>query len=1119
MNKQTLVELPLEELLNFARETARNNGNVHIAFGPEGVTVEKAELSFAQERLWFMNRLSPDNPFYNIPFYLEVAGELDRKAFTKAWTELIKRHSCLHSCYPGDETGKPTVTLLLPDNLPLTYNDISHQAHEEQQKHLKCAMNYEGSIGFDMAQGPLLRGVLIRQKKNLHTLLITFHHIIFDGWSVTIFYKELFEIYDTIRKGTPLPLHNSDATYEQYALWQRQRMTLEYIKKEQKWWQTELQDLPELQLWTDAPRPETQTFSGDTIEFFIPGSVATAMENLAQRHNATPFMAWLAVFSLMLSRFSGQVDFAVGCSVAGRNHPATENIIGFFLNNLVVRNRLTDNSPFTQLLENLRDTVLHAMEHEELPFQFLADAVGEGRSLNKNPLYQAGLVYQNTPSLDTLSKELSLHSVLVPMNTTHMDVEFLIWPEKNGLRCYLVFATDIISAQRAKDMVDTLKWIGRIVSDTPSIPIHEILPAEKATILHGQQLQHDYLPFWQQLEKILETDESTTAIFITGESGYKTDSKEISYGDLVREAEQMAARLDQLKLKPGSIVSIMLHPSLEQTAAMLAVWRQGCIWVPLDPDHPASMNQWIMEDSASCCVITHSLLWEEHTKETVSGIMPCLIDCHVETQPAKVGTPPSASAACILYTSGSTGQPKGITLSHEALHTRLSWMWFELPWKTGDVACQKTSPCFVDFLWETFGAILGRTPLVLAGARPYRNIDRLLTVMREHKVTHMVLVPSLLRAMHEVGQGIGETVPSLRVILSSGEVLCPELCQKTRNALPDIRLFNLYGSTEVMDAIWHEASAKDRKAVPVGKPVHNTTVAILDDALRPVPTGEKGTLYVCGPCVAHGYHGKASKKNAMFIPPEIPGIETPQGRWFCMGDEAALGQDGLIYYHGRKDRQIKVRGVRMEPDGIVATLQKHEQVKEAKVMAQPGPDGTDRLVAYILPEQRANEFNSADWARELRPFMSTLLPPSMLPDIFIPITEWPRTPSGKVNLHNLPKCGVVLTVAAPPASSIESDILNIWKSILEVDDIGVRDNFFEVGGTSLLIVSVHEQLQRLLRHQFSLTTLFQNPTVESMAAWLGNDNQSAPYPYPTPRRIGQKEQGQKRRNARMIRSA
>ncbi|WP_421901354.1 non-ribosomal peptide synthetase [Maridesulfovibrio sp.] len=1115
MDKTGLAELPLEELLSFAKAQAENRQEQERASGPEAVTVTEPELSFAQERLWFMDRLSPNNPFYNIPFCLEITGELDQNALSEAWRIVIERHHCLRSCYPGDKSGKPTVTLLPADNLPMHNKDISTQPMNEQKKILTAAMEYEGKTGFDMAEGPLMRGTLIKQQETLHTLLVTFHHIIFDGWSVAVFYKELFEIYDELRQGKGPRLKKVEATYEQYALWQRQRLTPQYLKQECQWWSKQLKDMPELELRTDTPRPETQSFAGDTIEFSVPLSVSQKMDTLAQKHNATPFMVWLTVFGLMLSRFSGQTDFAVGCAVAGRNHPSTEGIIGFFLNNLVIRNKLVENMPFVELLEQLRNTVLSSMEHEELPFQILTDAVNEERSLNKNPLYQAGFIYQNTPALESIGEGLTLRSVLVPMKTTHLDVELLIWPEQEGLRCYLVYASDIISARRANDMAETIQKISRIVSNTPDIPIHEILPHENESILHGQEQEHKFQPPWNRLKDQLEKDAAATALIVPGESGKREDSKNISYAALHETAMEMAARLEEHSIKPGSTISIMLHPGLQQTAAMLAVWRQGCAWVPLDPNHPASMNQWVIEDSGSCCVMTETVLWEEHSRKTGEIITPCLLDSPVKTKPSMAQKPAADSTACILYTSGSTGRPKGIALSHEAINTRLCWMWQELPWKTNDVACQKTSPCFVDFIWETFGAILGGTPLVLTGPNPARDINRLLTITREHGVTQMVLVPSLLRAMHEIGQGLNITFPCLRSILSSGEILSPELVRKTRQALPEIRIFNLYGSTEVMDATWHEASVQDTEAIPIGSPIHNTIVAVLDEAMRPVPIGEEGILYVCGPSVAHGYHGAAREKNNLFSTPEIPAMNVPSGRWFCMGDRISQGADGLLYYHGRKDRLLKVRGVRMEPEAIVNILEQHELVKEAIVTVLPGPESTNRLVAYLLLNTVDRKYSPPELAGELRPHMHDKLPAAMVPDMFIPVSEWPRTPSGKISTRELPKPETMFRSSEKiQTTPIQSEILNIWKSTLEIGGIGVRDNFFEVGGTSLLIVSVHEQLQRALKRKFPLTALFQNPTVESMASWLDNENKDAAMSRPTTRRTARQNTIQQQRKAR-----
>lgn len=1113
MDKNALAALPLEELLRFAKNAAKRDAAPQASCGPEDELVTQPVLSFAQERLWFMDRLSPLNPFYNIPFNLEITGRLDREALAGAWEAVIARHGCLRSRFPADADGRPCVDALPPERLALRTRDMAAMDPEDQRRLLDEAARREAATGFDLDSGPLLRGTLIRRGEELHSLLATFHHIVFDGWSVGIFYKDLFTAYDDIRRGRAPQTGHAAPTYEQYAQWQRRRMTPGYVDTELAWWTRQLGDAPDLRLWTDAPRPEVQSFTGGAVEFTIPQGTAQQMELVARRHKATPFMAWLAVFSLMLSRFSGQTDFNVGCSLAGRDHPATEGIIGFFLNNLVVRSECTRNMPFCECLAQLRDTVLRSMEHADLPFQLVAGALDRGRGLDRNPLYQAGFTYQNTPPLDIAPGGLSLRSVMVPVATTHVDVELFIWPEPDGLRCHLVHATDIIGEARARKMTRMLAKMAETFSQRPHTPIHDVPAPEKPSILHGPGLRHEFLPPWQRLERLREAKGGAAALLRPGQDGGRDAAGDISMDGLALLVESMAARLAAMGVAPGGTVGILLHPGPMLIAAMLAAWRQGCAWVPLDPDHPAAMNQWIVCDSGCCCVVSEAVSWEAHRAATDADTPACLTEQPCGPVPAPASAPPPQSPACLLYTSGSTGRPKGIVLSHEAVNTRLCWMWQALPWEAGDVACQKTSPCFVDFLWETFGAVLAGVPLVLPGPKPARDMDRLLAVMREHRVTHMVLVPSLLSAMHEAGPGLGNTAPSLRVILSSGEPLPPKLVRKTRAALPGVRVFNLYGSTEVMDATWHEASEHDAPSVPIGIPIDGTTAAVLDEALRPVPRGETGVLHVCGPCVGHGYLGAAKERGAMFRPPQIPGLETPEGRWFRMGDQVSLGEDGLLRYHGRQDRQIKIRGVRMEPAAIGAVLARHPSVKEAVAAARPGPDGADRLVAYILPHAKDAPPDSAQLAQTLRPWVGARLPAAMVPDLFVPVAAWPRTPSGKINVRELPVVPV-MPAATAPATPVEADILDVWRAALETDAIGVRDNFFEVGGTSLLVVSVHERLQRRLDKRFPLTVLFQNPTVESLAAWLGAGVKGqSPQPSAASRAL-QRERAKERRSAR-----
>jgi amino acid adenylation domain-containing protein len=925
-------------------------------------------LSLAQERLWFMDRLAPGSPFYNIPFALRIDGPLDMAALGQAWREVILRHEQLRACFPAGENGQPTVAFLAPERLNLP---VREQTGEKREEELRLALEREAATSLDVARGPLIRACVYRHGATHHTLVFTVHHIIFDGWSLPVFLNDLLAAYAAGRQGRAPEFSPLKTSYFQFAAWHRQ-LVASLADEESVWWREHLANLPDLEPPTDFPRPAVQSFAGGGSSLHIDLTARLGIEALAAEAGATPFAAWLTVFCLAVSRICAQDDFAVGSSYAARIHPATENLVGFFVENLCIRTALAAETSLVENISRMQAAVLEAIKHGCLPFQHLAGALGRPRDLSRNLIYQTAFTYQNMPAATEGEVEGLVFSPLaVPVKATHMDLEILAWPSANGLDCQILYATDIFQPESIREFAGLFGELVQAAArpESAAQPAGRLGLNVQPSLLRGAPRSHATLQPWQRFAELCEKNPEATALLAAGPDGLEAEP--ITRNKLCGQAEAIARRLRERGLGRGSLVLLSLEPGPVMLAAMLAVWRMGWAWITVSTKYPAALMRWIRADSGAALVLTEPGLWKGDEADASVIVLPddsralAMEEFFGGGEPqALLGT----ETACILYTSGSTGRPKGVPISHAALSNRLGWMWERYPWQPEEVGCQKTSPVFVDFLWETFGALLGGIPLLCLSSETVTDIPRLVDLLERHKVTRLVLVPSLLTEMHRLPGGLTGRLPALRFLTSSGEALTPGLAVETFKTLPSVTLLNLYGSTELTaDATWHELRRAEGGPVPVGKPIHNTAAAILDDRGSLLPRGAVGKLYVAGSCLASGYHGAAAAFSEAWLGPGLPPGFMPEAwdelvrlsgraRWFSTGDLARCDVSGRIYHCGRADRQIKIRGVRIEPEEIQAVLEGHPLVREARVFglrvrdeeSQQAAETDKKLVAYLI---------------------------------------------------------------------------------------------------------------------------------------------------------------------------
>ena len=981
MNRADLASLDIAALASLVREQACE-GSAAAAPDIRDFAGQAPCLSLAQERLWFMDRLVPNSAFYNIPFAFRLEKPADEAILCRAWLDTLERHESLRIGIASTDQGAPSVFCWPVADFALTVH------RQVSRARLEALMRHEADTGFSLAQDPLVRGFLCHMDDGTQVLLFTAHHIVFDGWSIGIFLKDLHIAHAARSQGQAPDYTPLGVSYFQYAAWHRALVEAE-AAEQTTWWQEHLANLPSFEPATDFPRPAAQTFKGAVHSLHIEKAVLAAVEALAREEQATPYAVWLALFALAVARFAAQNDFAIGSSFAGRTLAATEDLAGFFVENLSLRATIDPQEHLSDLIRRMRDESLATMEHATLPFQKLAEALGRERDLSRNPVYQVAFTYQNMQSLkadkaDAQEEEgLVLVPLPVPGLTTHMDLELLAWPTDEGMDCQFLYATDLFQPKTIQAFAEEFHALAKSVAANPAAGRTRVLclglERGRPSLVSGTRRDHPLLAPWQDFAALCRENPGAECVHTISfdARGEKTVSH--TRAEVLFRAEQMALHLRRRGIGKGSVVLICLAQGRDLLAALLAVWREGAVFTTLSCDHPASLARWLCQDAQVACVVGRRDHWQ--------GDSSLLLD--VDTLPeeplsaqeeAECGAPAAPMAAeecaCILYTSGSTGKPKAVRLSPGALSNRLHWMWEQFPWGENEVCCQKTSPVFVDFLWEALGPLLGGVVLVCLQDRKAADIPWFVQTLERHKVTRLVLVPSLLAQMHRLEGGLEGRLTSLRLLTASGETLPGDLATATLEALPSVRLLNLYGSTEVMaDATMYEVVHRQSGSVPIGSPIHNCVAAVLDRDGSLVPRGATGLLHVAGACLALGYAGAASASagassssaNDAWLDPDhharctdqafaaLVG-QTGQSRWFCTGDLARVDEQGLIHHLGRADRQIKRRGVRIEPDQIQHVLERHPQVREARVLAVVPPAdaaGTvrsePRLVAYVIP--------------------------------------------------------------------------------------------------------------------------------------------------------------------------
>jgi amino acid adenylation domain-containing protein len=1048
-------------------------------------------LSFTQEQLWFIHQLDPTNAAYHIAGAVRLRGAFDLPSLEAAFTELVRRHEILRTTFrvvdgePRQFPAPPAPFHVAVVDLPGA--DAGSAVQAERLAEAYRLAEQAAREPFNLTQGPLLRATAIRLDADDQVLLLSMHHLISDAWSMSVLGRELTALYRAARLGLPANLPELKIQYADFAVWQRAWLQGEVLERELAYWRHKLAGAAPLELPLDHLRPNTQTYCGAIQVADFDPDVLQALRRFGQQSSATLSMTLLAAFQVLLQRYSRQDDVSVGLPIANRRWLEVEGLIGAFVNTLVLRTDLSGEPSFRELLRRVRQASLEAYAHQDMPFAKLVAELNPERSLNHIPLVQVMFNHLNVPIPDSRYDDVESDDVDLDRGAAQFDLTLTVIDLPPNERLIVEYNTDLFEAGTITRLLRHYLNLLRAIAADPDqsiIALPLLDEGERRQLLVEWNRSERAYPAGGLPELFEEQAAHTPAAPALYAGGLA-----LSFGSLNRRANQIAHYLQTLGAGKGTRVALCLERSFDQVAALLAVLKTGAAYVPLDPAYPPERLRFMLADSQAAVVVTWSqllpVLGDDPTPARVLALDTEAEHLLAQSDADLGQRVPADAPAYLIYTSGSTGQPKGVVAPHRGAVNRCRWMWEAYPLATGEVACHKTSLSFVDSVAEIFVPLLQGVPLVLIPDEVVKDPPRLVEVLEEHPVTRLVLVPSLLRALLDAQHAgaLRQRLPKLALWVVSGEALDPALVEAFQAAFPGATLLNLYGSSEVAGDVtcFDCRSPRPAGTVPIGRPIANTEIYVLDGHQQPVPLGVPGEIFVGGAGLPLGYHNRPELNAERFVP--NPFRPTSGARLFRTGDRGRYLADGNLLYLGRRDRQVKLRGVRIELDEIQAALGTHSAVavcavslRERETIAGPQPE----LVAYYVARPGA-----APAVQELRRYLAERLPAAMLPADFIELPALPLLPNGKVDDTALPALSVERSGSAPalvlPRTLLESSLARLWAETLGQPAVGVTDNFFELGGHSLLAASMFERMRSTLGIDLPLTFLFQSPTIADLA--------------------------------------
>ena len=1037
---------------------------------------EPIPLSFAQQRIWFLEQLHPRTPIYNRPMALRLTGRLDIEALERSLNEIVRRHEVLRASFQA-VSGKPHQVISPNLSFALTRIDLSSVADLGREAEALQLAVLESQKPFDLADEPLFRTRLFHLAEKQHVLLLLTHHIVSDGWSDTVLLDELTKTYSALASGQSAPFADLPMQYSDYASWQQSRAEDRRWTEDIIYWKEQLKNAPlVLNLLTDRPRPAVQSYRGARQVFGLPKALTDGLKEFSRRQNVTLFMTLFSAFVILLYRYTGQKDFLIGVPVSGRDRIEVERLAGVFINTLVLRAELSDSMTLSELLYRVRKTAVEAYTHQDLPFEKLITVLQPDRDLSRTPLVQVMFQLRNVPPSDAKIAGLEIDPINLDVGVAKFDLTLEIGENRAGFACHFEYNTDLFDAativRLQSHFTNLLRSFAanleRRISDLPllsDMDRHQILVQWNDT----RKDHADIHCIHHMFERVVERTPNAVAVVF--------NDRRLSYRELNRKANQVARYLQKLGVGPESLVGICMEPSLEMAVGLLAVLKAGGAYVPLDPAYPKERLGFMLQDAQMAVVVSTGqmagnlpdynarlvcldLEWEEISRESEENPVSDIV---VE------------NLAYVIFTSGSTGRPKGVAIPHSTVHNVLAYIRKQLGPTERDILLHVASLSFDVSVLEIFLPLASGAAVVFVTGDAKTDGNQLMKALSNSGATIMHGTPATWRLLLQAGwPGTNHLT-----ILCGGESLLGALAKELSRR--GASLWNLYGPTET--TIYSSAGLynpeSNCKTVSIGKPIANTQIYILNSRLQPVPIGVSGELYIGGAGLARGYLNRPDLTAEKFIPD--PFSAEPGVRLYKTGDLARYLPDGNIECLGRSDFQVKIRGYRIECGEIEAALRQHPAVSDSVVTARITANAAaESLVAYAVATPGVTPS-----VHELRSFLSQTLPEYMVPSTFVAIDFLPLTPNGKLDRGALPQPDhgwfESERVFVAPSTTVEKAVAQIWAEVLDVDRIGLYDKFFELGGHSLLASQVVSRAQRIFQVELPLRVVFDEQTVYDLA--------------------------------------
>jgi aspartate racemase len=1080
-----LTEAKRKELLEAYLQTRPESAPAKPSAAPTRRESSVAPLTFAQRQLWLHAQLAPETSLYNEPLTIRRHGPLDVSALERSFSEIVRRHEAWRTTFPVID-GEPVQKVGAPFEIKLPVIDLRQLSLRERESEATRVASKDAHLPFDLARSPLLRAKLVRLADEEYRLFVTLHHLIFDGFSgYRVFLPELVAIYAAFSKSKPSPLPALPYQFADYAIWQKESGGADALAARMEYWKRQLAgDLPSLQLPISRSRSGMPSFRGAMRSLSLPAGLSESLRQLSQQEGATLYMTLLAAFNVLLQRYSGQDEILVGSNTAGRNHPGSEKLLGYFLNTIVLRNDLEGSPAFREVLGRVRQTTLDALSNQEAPLDQLVAKLQPQRDLKRNPLFQ--VLFSLEPPSTVAEPGWDVTCIDVETGTTKFELCLVADDRPDGLLCRFIYNTDLFDADAIERMAGHWQTLLESIVAEPGQKISKLalltqeerhrllIECNNTAQLYEPRLVHELL--------------GAQAMKTPGAVAVTCGGVQLTYAELTYRVDQLADYLRGLGVGPDVPVALCVERSVEMIVGIFGILKAGGAYVPIDPAYPRERIKFMVADCGADVLLTSSELARTlFASRPFAGVQTVLLDSSEwqgsQARPGELGAKANFdNLAYIIYTSGSTGGPKGVQITHR-----------NLAHSNGARLDYYRDPVGSFLLLSSFGfdssiagifhtLTTGGTLVVPPADGFHWAAEELAGLIAENRISHVLTFPSLYGDLLE--HAPASKLASLRCVMVAGEACSRSLVDSHYRILPHASLFNEYGPTEA--TVWssvYECEPGSVEAVPIGRPIANTQFFVLDPNLQPVPIGVPGELYIGGEGVARGYRNRPELTQASFIPNPLLQESGQRQRLYRAGDSVRYLADGNLEFLGRVDQQIKIRGLRIELAEIETALTSYPDVREAVVVAERNGSGDPKLVAYVTAHAE-----HATSSQELRALLKNRLPAYMVPTAVHFLKSLPRTPNGKVDRQALTANGNGSEISAyealAPRNDVEKRLLAIWQKVLGTTSADIRQDFFELGGHSLLAARLLARIEKEFGRSLSLAFVFQSPTVEQMAESL-----------------------------------